>query len=199
MLYADSRSAIVQFGERQATTSKRQARDRSSSASHARPASFFFASAPDIMAELDLRNPALALSYLPTPLTVFQLRPDQPVPPALLDVLIDARGEQSFVSATRCKDELSVILPTALFEELYPSSVRPHLLTDIPPSFSADKSTRAGRRAATRVGRPLGRAHHRGPARPLPDGDPARPLWRAQGRRRAHLCVVDVEHRLCPH
>ncbi|GJN92755.1 hypothetical protein Rhopal_005793-T1 [Rhodotorula paludigena] len=80
------------------------------------------------MAALDLTNPALALSYLPTPLTVFQLRPDQPVPPALLDALIDARGEQSFVSVTRCKDELSVIVPTALFEELYPSSAaeQPH-------------------------------------------------------------------------
>ncbi|GAA6028509.1 hypothetical protein JCM8097_007256 [Rhodosporidiobolus ruineniae] len=76
------------------------------------------------MAALDLSNPALALSFLPTPLSVIQLRPSQAVPPALLAVLAGAEGAEaaSFVSLTRTTAETSIILPAALLQELYPAS-----------------------------------------------------------------------------
>ncbi|GAA5888519.1 hypothetical protein JCM6882_008981 [Rhodosporidiobolus microsporus] len=76
------------------------------------------------MSSLDLSNPALQLSFLPTPLSVIQLRPSQPIPAALLAVLAGTDGQEAsaFVSLTRTPAETSIILPTAMLGELYPSS-----------------------------------------------------------------------------
>ncbi|GAA6055203.1 hypothetical protein JCM3770_000709 [Rhodotorula araucariae] len=74
------------------------------------------------MASLNLSNPALALSFLSTPLSIIQLRPSQPLPVKLLQALTGHGGDQAFVSVTRCPEETSIILPTALLGELYPPS-----------------------------------------------------------------------------
>ncbi|TNY19348.1 ACT domain-containing protein [Rhodotorula diobovata] len=72
------------------------------------------------MAALDLSSPALELSFLPTPLSVIQLKPSQAIPSKLLQALTGAGDAHSFVSITRCPDEISIILPASQFEELYP-------------------------------------------------------------------------------
>ncbi|BGP49599.1 hypothetical protein JCM10450v2_005496 [Rhodotorula kratochvilovae] len=75
------------------------------------------------MPSLDLSNPALALSFLSTPLSIIQLRlASQPLPAKLLQALTGEGSAHAFVSVTRCPDETSIILPTALLEELYPPS-----------------------------------------------------------------------------
>ncbi|GAA5950450.1 hypothetical protein JCM10213_003582 [Rhodosporidiobolus nylandii] len=76
------------------------------------------------MASLDLSNPALALSFLPTPLSVIQLKTTQPVPRELLAVLAGGEGaeEAAFISLTRTPAETSIILPTEVCERLYPAS-----------------------------------------------------------------------------
>ncbi|GAA5843975.1 hypothetical protein JCM11251_005928 [Rhodosporidiobolus azoricus] len=73
---------------------------------------------------LDLTNSALALSFLPTPLSVIQIKPSQTVPAALLAVLAGTDGQHAdaFVSLTRTPAEISMILPTSLLVELYPTS-----------------------------------------------------------------------------
>ncbi|GAA5873114.1 hypothetical protein JCM8547_006796 [Rhodosporidiobolus lusitaniae] len=82
------------------------------------------------LSSLDLSNPALALSFLPTPLSVIQLRPSQAVPQALLAALAGNGGLEApaFVSLTRTPKEKSIILPTELFQQLYPPSApeQPH-------------------------------------------------------------------------
>lgn len=84
------------------------------------------------MAALDLSNPALQLSFLPTRLSVIQLAPSQTIPAKLVQAVTSAGPGHEFVSVTRCPDEISIILPTSLFEELYPPSVR----SSLPPSRS---------------------------------------------------------------
>ncbi|BGP33411.1 hypothetical protein JCM10296v2_005212 [Rhodotorula toruloides] len=73
------------------------------------------------MASLDLSNPALALSFLPTTLSVIQLQPSEPIPVALVTVLAGQGEDQAFVSLTRTPAETSIVLPAPLFERLYPS------------------------------------------------------------------------------
>ncbi|BGO92743.1 hypothetical protein NBRC10512_007861 [Rhodotorula toruloides] len=73
------------------------------------------------MTALDLSNPALALSFLPTMLSVIQLPPSEPIPTELVAILAGQGEEQAFVSLTRTPAETSVVLPTPLFERLYPS------------------------------------------------------------------------------
>ncbi|GAA5986157.1 hypothetical protein JCM11641_004730 [Rhodosporidiobolus odoratus] len=76
------------------------------------------------MSALDLTNPALALSFLPTSLSIVQLRPSQTVPARLLAILAGGEGveDAAFVSLTRTPAETSIILPTELLEEMYPAS-----------------------------------------------------------------------------
>lgn len=76
------------------------------------------------MAGLDLSNPALVLSFLPTPLSVIQLQPSDSIPAELVAVLTGQGEEAECVSLTRTPVEFSVVLPTPLFERLYPSPVR---------------------------------------------------------------------------
>ncbi|BGP25852.1 hypothetical protein JCM10295v2_004791 [Rhodotorula toruloides] len=71
------------------------------------------------MAALDLSNPALVLSFVPAPLTVIQLQPDEPIPTELIAVLAGQAEEHAFVSLTRTSEETSIVLPTSLFSRLY--------------------------------------------------------------------------------
>ena len=80
---------------------------------------------------LDLSNPALQLSFLPTPLSVIQLKPSAPIPEALLTVLAGGSSSPSpppFLSFTRTPHETSIILATSTFNSLYPASAneQPH-------------------------------------------------------------------------
>jgi uncharacterized protein len=72
---------------------------------------------------LDLKNPALELSLLPTPLSIIQLTPTSLIPPALLTILAGGAPSPSpppFISFTRTPTETSIILPTTLYSSLYP-------------------------------------------------------------------------------
>ncbi|BGP00955.1 hypothetical protein RTG_02756 [Rhodotorula toruloides ATCC 204091] len=72
------------------------------------------------MAALDLSNPALALSFLPTTLSVIKLDRSEPIATELVAVLTGQADEQAFVSLTRTSEETSIVLPTSLFEHLLP-------------------------------------------------------------------------------
>lgn len=72
---------------------------------------------------LDLSNPALELSFLPTPLYIIQLKPSAPIPPALLAVLAGGPSSPNpppFLSFTRTPHETSIILPSDLCNSIYP-------------------------------------------------------------------------------
>lgn len=96
------------------------------------------------MAALDLSSPALELSFLPTPLSVIQLKPSQAIPSKLLQALTGAGDAHSFVSITRCPDEISIILPASQFEELYPPTVRLLPLLRLPRARPRPLSTPLG-------------------------------------------------------
>ncbi|GAA5904708.1 hypothetical protein JCM8208_001332 [Rhodotorula glutinis] len=85
------------------------------------------------MAALDLSNPALQLSFLPTRLSVVQLAPSQAIPAKLVQAVTSAGPGHEFVSITRCPDEISIILPTSLFEELYPPSAKEQPVESLGP------------------------------------------------------------------
>lgn len=94
------------------------------------------------MAALDLSNPALALSFLPTTLSVIKLDRSEPIATELVAVLTGQADEQAFVSLTRTSEETSIVLPTSLFEHLLPILVRiPSCYND---TRSTDTSSRLG-------------------------------------------------------
>ncbi|GAA5946968.1 hypothetical protein JCM3775_005060 [Rhodotorula graminis] len=84
------------------------------------------------MATLDLSNPALELSFLPTQLSVIQLAPSRAIPPKLVEAVTSA-GPDDFVSITRCPDEISVILATTLLDELYPPTAKEQPVESLGP------------------------------------------------------------------
>lgn len=150
------------------------------------------------MSSLDLSNPALALSFLPTSLSVIQLLPSQTVPQALLTALAgtdDAGEGPAFISLTRTPTEKSIILPTALFEQLYPPSVGfPHFS---PPPSTIDRLFTVHRQASRDL-RPLERPNRRRTTRLVAFGDSSRAHSPAQGGERSHLRLVDMGYRLRP-
>ncbi|KAL8276820.1 hypothetical protein RQP46_010751 [Phenoliferia psychrophenolica] len=67
---------------------------------------------------LDLTEPTLALSFLPTPHTVLRLPRSIPLPPSILSLLSLPPTPSTFISFTLTSSEISLILPTALFHSL---------------------------------------------------------------------------------
>ncbi|GAA5981590.1 hypothetical protein JCM5350_008034 [Sporobolomyces pararoseus] len=83
---------------------------------------------------LDLSQPALRLSFSPTPLSIIQFSASQRTPKPLVD-LLTSETSLPFLSITRTPTETSIIVPTKVVEELYsPSS------TNIPSETPIESS-----------------------------------------------------------
>lgn len=78
---------------------------------------------PSKMSSLPLDDPALALSFEPTPLTIVQLEPQARVPSQIASILLQNNPgdvKPPFISFTRTRTEISIILPSQLAAELFP-------------------------------------------------------------------------------
>ncbi|GAA6059768.1 hypothetical protein JCM10212_001976 [Sporobolomyces blumeae] len=79
------------------------------------------------MATLDLSDPALRLSFSAARFRILQFSPSQAIPAKLVELVVAPRGAErgeafSFVSITRTKDEVSVIVDEDVVSQLFPST-----------------------------------------------------------------------------